>query len=229
MNLYCRESKRNPNPITKLFSTILLSFTVVHTINGLASWIIVFVISLLFYLNNFRKEAIKAPIYFLIFYSLPGYEGLATLPLVLKILIGFIIAVGMFYLPFLAGKFFVKTSDVGAILSSMDKLRIPSAFSIPVAVMFRYFPSFKEERKNIKLAMKIRGITIKTPLRYLESVLVPLLILSSNIANDIAKAAETKCIENPIEKTRYKKIGLGYIDLAYGLSILILVIGGWIW
>ncbi len=42
--------------------------------------------------------------------------------------------------------------------------------------------------------MKIRGIGFKNPIAYIEHVTVPLLIMSSNISDDIAKAAETRCI-----------------------------------
>lgn len=78
------------------------------------------------------------------------------------------------------------------------------------------------------MAMKIRGIDTKNPVKYLEYVLVPLLIISSNIADDIAKAAETKCIANPIKKTRYISVGIGLIDLIYISLITLIVGGGWI-
>ncbi|ADX24870.1 hypothetical protein SDE12394_07080 [Streptococcus dysgalactiae subsp. equisimilis ATCC 12394] len=110
----------------------------------------------------------------------------------------------------------------------MDVLKIPSAISIPVAVMFRFFPSFVEEKNHIKMAMKIRGIETKNPLKYLEYVAVPLLIISSNIADDISKAAETKCIANPIKKTRYIRVGVGVIDFIYAMTMTIIVIGGWL-
>ncbi|WP_390622202.1 energy-coupling factor transporter transmembrane component T [Campylobacter ureolyticus] len=83
----------------------------------------------------------------------------------------------------------IKTSDVGTIISSMDKLKISKNLSIPIAVMFRFFPSFKEEKKNIKMAMRVRGINFKTPIKYFEYVSVLLLIISSNIADDISKVA----------------------------------------
>ena len=134
----------------------------------------------------------------------------------------------MFYIPFSAGKFLIKTSDVGSIISSMDSLKIPSAVSIPIAVMFRFFPSFVEEKNNIKLAMKIRGIETKNPIKYLEYVAVPLLIISSNIADDISKAAETKCIANPIKKTRYIPVRLHLIDFIYALTMTAIVSGGFI-
>ena len=53
--------------------------------------------------------------------------------------------------------------------------------------------------------------------------MVPLLVISSNISDDIAKAAETKCIENPIKKTRYISVKIKIIDFAYVLSILFMI------
>lgn len=135
----------------------------------------------------------------------------------------------MFYLPFIAAKFLIKTSDVGTIISSMDILKIPNSISIPITVMFRFFPAFIEEKNNIKMAMKIRGIKTYNPIKYIEYVFVPLLIVSSNIADDISKAAETRCIGNPIKKIRYIKITFKIIDILYPLAILALVIGGSIW
>ena len=77
--------------------------------------------------------------------------------------------------------------------------------------------------------MKIRGITFKNPISYIENVIVPLLVISSNISDDIAKAAETKCIENPVKKTRYISVKTKTVDFVYVLSILIMVIGGALW
>ena len=135
----------------------------------------------------------------------------------------------MFYLPFSAGSFFVKTSDVGSIISSIDKIKLPRTVSIPIAVIFRFFPSFREESHNIKLAMRVRGITFKNPISYIEYVMVPLLVISSNISDDVAKAAETKCIENPVKKTRYISVKMKIVDLAYVFLILIMIIGGILW
>lgn len=76
------------------------------------------------------------------------------------------------------------------------------------------------------MAMKIRGIETKNPFKYLEYVSVPLLIISSNIADDVAKAAETRCIANPIKKTRYIRVGFHAVDFIYAIVITIIVVGG---
>lgn len=218
--------KFNPNPITKLITVFLLGFTVIHTINDYFAWLITGVLALLFYLNNYRKEALKGVLFYAILFLLPKVSFIYKLPLLLKMIVSILIVAKMFYLPYMAGKLLIQTSDVGSIISSMDKIKIPEALSIPIAVMFRFFPSFMEEKKHLKQAMVIRGLSVKNPFCYLKYVTIPLLIISSNIADDIAKAAEAKCIENPIKKTRYKEVNFGVIDFVYlGIIILAVILG----
>lgn len=222
-------SKYNPNPITKMISTFILGFTVVHTINPYCEWLIAIIITIFFLINGYKKSALIQTIVFTVLFTLPELSAISKVNPLLQILLSLPIIVRMFILPFMAGKFMITTSDVGSILSSMDKLGLSRNISIPIAVMFRFFPSFKEAKKNIKRAMKIRGISFKNPLKYVEYVTVPLLIISSNISDDIAKAAETKAIENPIRKTRYISVKIQLVDFIYLASISMLTIGGLIW
>ncbi|MDU1708291.1 MAG: energy-coupling factor transporter transmembrane component T, partial [Anaerococcus vaginalis] len=179
--------------------------------------------------DNSKKTLFKWIILCIALYSLPNFMILSTLNPILKMFLSIPIVFRMFLLPFMAASFMIKTSDVGAIISSMDKLKISKNLSIPIAVMFRFFPSFKEEKKNIKMAMRVRGINFKNPVKYLEYVSVPLLIISSNIADDIAKAAETKAIENPIAKIRYIHVKIQLIDFIYVLPVAGFIVGGLIW
>lgn len=223
-----KNSRLNPNPITKFFVVGLLGLTVLHPIHYFFEWTIIFILSIMYFINGFRKDAVKNILFFGILFFVPNFKILTQLPFIVKMFFSLIFVIRMFYIPYAAGKLLIRTSDVGSIISSMDVLKIPNAISIPVAVMFRFFPSFTEERRHIKMAMKIRGIQTKNPLKYLEYIAVPLLIISSNIADDISKAAETKCIANPIRKTRYVSVRVRMIDFIYGLTITGIVIGGWL-
>ena len=185
-------------------------------------------LSLFYLLNGDRKSAVQNGVIFALLCAFPGFPKLYALPIVLKMFLSVFYMLRLVYFPVASGRFLMKTSDVGSILASMDYLHIPQSISIPVAVMFRFFPSFAEERRNIAMAMKIRGIRTRNPLRYLEYVTVPLLIISSNIAEDIAKAAECKCIENPVPKTRYTPARLQPVDAVYALSMGGLMLLGWI-
>ncbi|MDD7363081.1 MAG: energy-coupling factor transporter transmembrane component T [Peptoniphilus sp.] len=222
-------SRLNPNPVVKLVATFLLGLTVVHPIHPISEWAIVFILSFLFYRNGWKRDAARSLVLFGLLFLLPNLNMIGRYPVLLKMVISLLAVVRMFILPFLAGNLMIKTSDVGSIVTSMDKLKLPKNLSIPIAVMFRFFPSFREERKHIKTAMKIRGISRKNPLAYVEYVAVPLLIVSSTISEDISKAAETKAIENPAAKTRYTPVTFRPVDLAFLLILFGFVIGGWLW
>ena len=219
----------NPNPISKILVVFLTGLTVMHGINIRFELAIVCIFLILFYLNGYKKTLFKWIVLCGILYSLPNFMILSTLNPILKMFLSIPIVIRMFILPFMAASLMIKTSDVGTIISSMDKLKISKKLSIPIAVMFRFFPSFKEEKKNIKMAMRVRGINFKNPIEYIEYVSVPLLIISSNIADDIAKAAETKAIENPIAKTRYISVKIQLIDFVYVIAVAGLIVGGLIW
>ncbi|WP_281677797.1 energy-coupling factor transporter transmembrane component T [Eggerthia catenaformis] len=220
----------NPNPISKLFVSFLLGFAVFYKVNAYFEWGIIFLLSLLFYKNGLKKEALKNILFFgFLSLIVPNIDVIRNMNAILLMIFMLFVVFRMFYIPFSAGSFFIKTSDVGSVISSMDKIKLPRSVSIPIAVMFRFFPSFREESRNIKLAMRIRGITFKNPVSYIEYVIVPLLVISSNISDDIAKAAETKCIENPVKKTRYISVKIKIIDFVYVISILIMIIGGILW
>lgn len=225
---YISQNRVNPNPITKFFVVGLLGFTVLHSLKPLADWGVMAVISGMYFLNGRPGESVKNIVSFGILFLVPTFEAAEHFPIVIKIIFSLFFVLRMFYIPFAAGKFMIKTSDVSSIIASMNCLGIPETVSVPVAVMFRFFPSFKEERKHIKMAMKIRGIRTKNPVRYIEYIAVPLLIVSSNTADDISKAAETKCIGNPVKKTRYIKVRVQAIDFIYALAIICIAAGGWL-
>ncbi len=140
--------KYNPNPITKFVATILLGLTVVNPLKDLFAWGVVIFLSILFLMVKEEKDAIKNIVIYLFLWRFPSLADLNSFPTIIKIIFSIFFIIRIFYLPFLAGKYFIKTSDVGSIITSMDKLKIPSAFSIPIAVMFSFF--FLPLRKNEK-------------------------------------------------------------------------------
>ena len=213
----------NPNPLTKLLVLLFLGFTIMHYLPFYGEWSVVLLFSVFFFLNGFRRTALFAPLVFAALCFIPGYSAQYFMPVPLRILFSFLYIFRLLFLPYLAGSFFMRTSDVGAILSSMDFLHIPQCISIPIAVMFRFFPAFTEEKKAIVRAMKIRGIQTWNPMQNLLYVSIPLLIISANIAEDIAKAAECKCIENPVKKMRYNTVRLQIVDAVFLFSILLIL------
>lgn len=224
-----KQASFNPNPLSKLAVAFALGVTILHPMPDWVGLALVLVLTLFCMLAGFFITGLKAAVFYLLLCMVPSIDGVSAFPVPLKMLISFLLIVRMFYLPIFAGTYLVKTSDVGSILSSMDMIHTPKSVSIPIAVMFRFFPSFHEERRNIKLAMKVRGITFKNPIVYVEHVAVPLLIMCSTIADDIAKAAEVKCIENPVPSIRYTEVKFRLIDVVFLGIVGVLLVGGLLW
>lgn len=221
--------KFNPNVISKFLIMLFASATVLKPIRKEFQLLFVLLYAIFFFLNGHTKDAIKVAAIFLLLYFLP-LDIVKSNKLNYFVLLFFMILVciKMFYLPFLAGKFLIKTSDVSSIMAAFNKLKIPREVTIPVAVIFRFFPAYKEERRNIKYAMKLRGITIKNPIEYTESVIVPSIFVSSNISDDIAKAALVRGIESPVKKEFYVDVNFKLCDFIFLALTFLIVIGGYL-
>ncbi len=221
-----KEINVNPTPISKLLVTLYLSLNLTTKINDISAIAIVLIFAVFFTLNNKPRRAINTTLFFIVLLFLLNISSKLGFSFIKDYFLTFIIFIKIFFIPLLAGKFLIATSDVSSLIASMDKMHFPKAAIIPIAVIFRYFPAYKDDKKNIKMAMKMRGITFRNPIKYMEYVSVPLLISASNISDDISKAAETKCIADPCKKTRYFDVKFGITDIIFAVVIIAVHIAG---
>ncbi len=124
----------------------------------------------------------------------------------------------------------IRTTTVSEFLSAFRKLHLPDAFIIPISVMFRFIPTITEEWKSISSAMRFRGIGVSPqniltkPMLTLEYMLVPLLMSTSTISEELAAASLSRGLDIGIKRTSIKEVYLGIIDyivlcFMFGLSI----------
>lgn len=220
------EQTFNPAPLSKIFVTLLISFSLIANINEVFISSTVVFLSIFFVLNNRVKTAVNTVVSYGVILLIIYYLSKIDNSFVSNYVVILVLIVKIFFSPFLAGKFLVQTSDISSLIVSFEKIHLPKVIVIPLAVVFRYFPAFKEDRKNIKMAMKMRDITFRNPLKYIEYVSVPMLISAINISDDIAKAAETRCIDDPVKKIRYTEVKFKWIDVVFVGGIIALNILG---
>ena len=79
------------------------------------------------------------------------------------------------------GKWILTTTEVSEFVAAMWKLHLPQTAIIPLSVVFRYFPTMKEEWGAIRAAMKMRGIHMS-----LEHIMVPLLMSAVNVSEELS-------------------------------------------
>lgn len=126
-------------------------------------------------------------------------------------------------------------TKISSLISAMQSMHIPRKITIPVAVGLRYFPAAAEEIRAIKDAMKLRGINVSIknlftrPGIMLEGAVVPLMLRSASIAEELSASAITRGIDSGRRRTSMEKLQFriqDYLCLAVFTVLLILAISG---
>lgn len=132
----------------------------------------------------------------------------------------------------LMGYFLLATTTVSEFIAAMEKVNLPKQIIIPLSVMFRFFPTIKEESSAINDAMKMRGVSFGKSkgslLSLMEYRLVPLFISCVKIGEELSCSALTRGLGSPVKRTNICSIGFGINDLLYGtltgITLLLMII-----
>ena len=121
----------------------------------------------------------------------------------------------------ITGTYAFTTTTVGEFVCGLRRMRVPETVIIPCMVVIRFFPTLREDYRQIRNAMALRGIATGTagllrhPAQSLEYILMPLLMNSNNVAQDLSVAALTKGIGLPGAHTCMSEIRMTALDWAY--------------
>ncbi len=127
------------------------------------------------------------------------------------------------------GYYAVTTTTVSEFVAAMERMHMPEQITIPLSVMFRFFPTVGEEASGISDAMAMRGISFggKHPGKMLEYRLVPLMTCSVKIGEELSAAALTRGLGSPTKRTNICKIGFGILDIVL-LVLCMVILAHWI-
>ena len=124
-------------------------------------------------------------------------------------LVSFITVALRKFLPcFILGKWISTKTEVSEFVAVMWKLRLPQTAIIPLSVVFRYFPTIKEEWASIRAAMKMRGIHVS-----LEHIMVPLLMSAVNVSEELSAAALCRGLDSPEPHTSLVQVRFRFSDV----------------
>ena len=129
----------------------------------------------------------------------------------------------LYFLPTIgAAQYLIRTTTAGEFVAAMEKMHIPNGFTISVAVIFRFFPTLLEEWRAISDAMKMRGVGLfkKKAGKYLEYKLVPMLMCSISIGDELSAAALTRGLDSECGRTSIHRVRLCRQDTALLLACL---------
>lgn len=137
--------------------------------------------------------------------------------------------------PLLAMMVFVQASlNTSRFLRSLEHMRLPRQWVIPLGVCLRFMPSVAAECRQIRCAMRIRGIgltpgrLLRRPFETVSYMMAPLLARSIFIGDELARAAVARGIEAPGVKTSFYDLDFRLKDAVvaavWTLAIIILLI-----
>ncbi|OZG50265.1 energy-coupling factor transporter transmembrane component T family protein [Bombiscardovia coagulans] len=122
-----------------------------------------------------------------------------------------------------------STTRVSELVYGLRCLHVPQWIIIPLSVLFRFFPTIRYDYRQIREAMKFRGLAVSGasmllhPFRSMELIYVPLLNNASNVAADLTAAALTRGISDPGTKSSLTEVSIGVVDIGMvvvGLGLL---------
>ena len=214
------------DPRTKLFAMLTIVLFVIGGSGLISNWLIgilaVFPLFLLCTVKKWGKALIfglifaGAWIYLLyftdFFHGVISYLLLMTCVIVTRILPGLIM-----------GTYIFSSTTVSEFIAAMGKMHVSNKIAIPMSVMFRFFPTVIEEFFSINSAMKMRDIRIggKNAGKMVEYRLVPLMVCSVNIGNELSQAALTRGLSADSKRTNICKIGFHLQDVVIIIAMLV--------
>ncbi|MDN6640307.1 MAG: energy-coupling factor transporter transmembrane protein EcfT [Tetragenococcus sp.] len=130
----------------------------------------------------------------------------------------------------IVGIYAIKLTHSGEWISLFKKWHFPKFFIVPFSVIFRFFPTAREDYRQIRNAMAFRGIErgpvafIKQPIQTFEFILIPLLMNASQVAQDLTISALTKGLSIPGKQTSIIKLRMTKVDFIYMVIALVPII-----
>ena len=107
------------------------------------------------------------------------------------------------------GPYLVSSTTVSEFVAAMERMHISDKLVISLSVIFRFFPTVREEYGAIRDAMKMRGIRFggEKPFLMVEYRLIPLMVSVVKIGDELSDAALTRGQGGPVKCMNIYRIG----------------------
>lgn len=124
----------------------------------------------------------------------------------------------------------IRKTPMNELMTALRKFRIPMIVLIPMAVMYRYIPTIRQEIVYVHESLVMRGLhssvwkIMRHPVRSIEHFIIPLLFRSEKITEELSAATLCKGLSLERERTCCTDVRLEKEDFLY-LFILFIAVG----
>ena len=192
---------RRPDPRVWLAGSLSCSLVIFITT---APWVLraipALLVLMLLYTRLYRQALVLAGAQMVAYALVRWGSSFATASLLHMVIVRF--------LPLAAiGQLMMANIRQNELLLALSNMRIPKTALLPVAVMIRFLPTLGVEMAAIRDNLKLRGLEpsllnlVTHPMRTMETFLVPLLMRSLAIADELSASALCRGIDAPIKRS----------------------------
>ena len=217
------------DPRAKLYLLVLGNLTLFLHVSLTTELILVGLLLSLYFLSGKTKSGIRMTAVYAVLVSIDIFVIPIAEGLLLNVLSLVSVGIRMMLPCVISGGYAFSTTTVGEMVCGLRKLRVPETIIIPSVTVIRFFPTISEDYRQIRNAMALRGITYRNPMEALEYILIPLLMNSNNVAQDLSVAAMTKGISLPGKHTSMIELKMVWQDWFFMLACtmpFVLYLGG---
>ena len=215
------------DPRSKLATVMCASFLLMLRVDPIVEALFVLMMFFLLTLNGgFKKGFLLSLLYSVIFCLERFLFKEITGPL--TALFSFFLAVNRLLIPPIMGATFAANNNkMSEWIAAMKKMKVPTFIVVPFSVVCRFFPVLIQDFKEIRRAMKFRGIGInsmdlvKHPLLTLEYIIVPILVSVENTSVELSAASLVRGLGSSNSHTSIYEIKFKLQDY---LLILLLIL-----
>ncbi len=220
------------DPRTKILIFITSELMSLGTYSNIGSTVYVLALCIVLALCGKPFTALKSALFFgAVLYLRVALGNSGGAPYAIVIVLKALTTVFMFGFPALLSLYLiVKTTRISQFISAFQAMHLPIKVIVPVAVFFRFLPTVADEWRGIRKAMAFRGISlspasvIRHPWKTIEYVLIPMLISSVSVMEELAAATMARGMDVDIRRSSYEEVKLkatDYILIAVFVGMLI--------
>ncbi|WP_051986382.1 energy-coupling factor transporter transmembrane component T family protein [Clostridium amazonitimonense] len=129
----------------------------------------------------------------------------------------------------------IQKAYMDELLFALEKMHIPKVLILPLAVVYRYVPTIKDEIVQVRENLKMRGLNtsfigiLTHPISAVENFMIPLLIRSGKISEELSAASLCKGLDTEHKRTSCTDVRLQTGDIIYcfgciAVSVLFILI-----
>ena len=184
--------------------------------------------------DGYKKSALRYILFFVISVILEKSLVHLNINFLINLLL-FIFAIGRKFLPcIIVGKWILNSTSASLAVSTLQKLKFSKDSLIMISVLFRCFPTIRDEWSHINMAMKTRGINFNLKNLLEKPTLIMEYFFVIEMGDELSQSAIVRGLDAPVQKTsryliKFRKNDIGVLALMILIlsTVLYMKVSGW--